>query len=64
MKISITQPHGRTWNREVHCESGVRIIMYDLEKDRVESNDADGKHLKRTEFLFCFVFLKEIIILK
>lgn len=59
MKISITQPHGRTWNKEVYCQSGARIIMNGLEKDRVEDNDADGIHLKRTDLLFCFVFLKQ-----
>lgn len=55
------QPHGRTWNREVHCGSVARILIDGIEKDRVESDGADIVCL-RTEFVwiyFALFFIRE-----
>lgn len=58
MKTSVTWPHGRTWNGEVHCEPGPGTLMGDLEKGRVETDGANSICLERTEFL-CFIFLQK-----
>lgn len=51
---------------DIHCESGVRILIDDLEKDRIENDGANNVCLKRTEFVWvCFaLFFTRVIILK
>lgn len=58
MKTSVTWPHGRTWNGEVHCEPGPGTLMGDLEKGRVETDGANSMFGENRVPLFYF-FTKE-----